>query len=82
MLQLCGNTKIKYETEDSLKGLNSLTHFFLSFVGVRKGPLQSDDKFTAKPSVSSQQVFINAGKPQILHLYCESYSQRRYTAGS
>lgn len=65
MLHLCGNTKIKYEREDSLKGLNSLTHFVLGFVGVRNRPLQSDDKFTANPSVSSQQVSINAGKLQM-----------------
>lgn len=66
MLHVCGNTKLKCEREDSLKGLNSLTHFVLSFVGIRNGPLQSDDKFTAKPSVSSQQVSINAGKLQML----------------
>lgn len=65
-LHLCGSTKIKYEREDSLKGLNSSTQFVLSFVGVRNGSLKSDDKFTAKTCVSSQQVSINAGKLQML----------------
>lgn len=62
MLHLCGNTKAKYEREDSLKGLHSLTHLVLNFVGVRNVPLQSYDKFTSKLGVSSQQVSINAGK--------------------
>lgn len=66
MLQLCWNTKLKYERQGSLKGLNSLTLFDPYFVGFRNGPLQSNDKFTAKLSVVSQQVSVNAGKLQML----------------